>query len=219
MPKPKTIFWLTLGVVTTALVALVVVVGPRQLLANGYHTLTSDTEYAPGFSESAFRKIKIGDTEASAKAAIGAPLAGHPSEAYILWIYSSKPQPDFASLGHSDPLTEFTIFDFELDGTLKGAIGQLIPTPPKGNLYTSAIGDGQNSLSLSDAAIKALVTVGTTTADIEAKHGKPTAIYHSPTVRWLVYSRSPSGSNYVLRWVGIDKSGKVSALRSQRYLD
>ncbi|MCP3920113.1 MAG: hypothetical protein GY711_31695 [bacterium] len=61
--------WLTAAALGGALVAAILIVGPRELLTRGWIRLTEDTEYAPGFSEAAFGGIRVGDAGADVHAA------------------------------------------------------------------------------------------------------------------------------------------------------
>lgn len=52
------------------------------------------TVYAPGYSESAFRSIRLGMTTEQVKAILGAPLAEGKDEngAPVIWRYSASPR-------------------------------------------------------------------------------------------------------------------------------
>jgi hypothetical protein len=56
------------------------------MMGGGEHT-----EYADGFSEERFRRIRAGDSEASVRAALGEPLSVHTIAAKKFLTYSRSP--------------------------------------------------------------------------------------------------------------------------------
>ncbi|MCU0781536.1 MAG: hypothetical protein MUF04_10615 [Akkermansiaceae bacterium] len=71
------------------------------------------------------------------------------------------------------------------------------------------MGDGANPLALSKAEIETFKTAKVPPAEIEAKFGKPQAIFESKVVKWLTYAGGSFSSSHYIRKVGIDRAGNV----------
>ena len=84
---------------------------------------------------------------------------------------------------------------------------------------TIGMGDGQNFLGIKNTEIESLKKAGATRMEIEAKFGKPSGVFKSKVVRWLVYSKSPSSGNYQRCWIGLDAEGNVAVIKAERYWD
>lgn len=208
--------WIIVGAFAFLLVATIAYIGPLEVVRGIWISVTEDTEYAPGYTEIAFQKISIGDSEVSVRKALGAPLNEEGTDPSLRWLYTPHPEPvdAFGKEGeYPDVRFSFTEFSFGEDGTFIGAFGQVShgSTSTAAGTSTSSImmGDGANSLSLSDADIEKLKAAKATPAEIEVKFGKPQAVFDSKSVRWLKYSHSPGSKNFRQRAIGIDRAGKV----------
>ena len=219
----KQLFWILLVAATAIVLGVVVYVGPLGTLGHIIMSLSEDTEFAPGYSERAFQQIAIGDAEASVRAALGAPLSERRVEPYVCWLYAPDPAPEFEANGsYPDIQFSFTAIEFEEGGTFAGAFGQISNGSSKGLLSVSAsasFGDGMNTLSLTQAQIDMLKEEQATPQEIEARFGKPSAIFKSRVAKWLHYSHSPGSTHYRQRFIGIDRNGKVCRKRSEFYWD
>lgn len=206
--------WIPICVFITLLVGTTAYISPLEIIRGVVIYLSEDTEYAPGYSESAFRQISIGNTETSVKKALGNPLTESYAESYIRWLYAPDPIPEFEEDGeYPDMRYSFTTIDFAEDGTFVDAFGQISHGSSSTLLGTSGSGtilaDGGNFLSITNAQIKKLKSEKATSVQIEAKFGKPQAVFESRAVKWLQYSHSPGSKNYRQRLIGIDRDGKV----------
>jgi hypothetical protein len=73
--------------------------------------LTSDdTVYAPGYSATKFRRIRVGMSREEVTRALGKPLSVDPAPGYVMWVYAPddyrnprlvKPLSEFSSPSHS----------------------------------------------------------------------------------------------------------------------
>ena len=100
-----------LGLAGFALVGVLVLVvfGARFLFV---------TQYSPGYSEQAFRSVKMGDPEPSVTSKLGAPFSTNDCEPYVCWVYSADKQPDFRKDG--TPSGRYTTVTFK-----KGAVDSI----------------------------------------------------------------------------------------------
>jgi hypothetical protein len=217
------LLWIILGAGAVLLLAAVFYVGPIELLRRLVMNLTEQTKFAPGYSEGAFQKIAVGNSEADVRAALGAPLLEDRVEPYVSWLYAPVPSPDFEASGrYPDARFSFTAMKFSEDGVFVEAIGQISPGSSQNALGASGstlMGDGVNTLGLTEAQIAKLKSDKATAREVEVKHGKPNATYTSRTLRWLRYSTSPGGENHRVRAIGIDRDGKVCEKQSEYYWD
>lgn len=215
--------WIVLGAAIFLLAGIVAYVGPVAILRQVTILLSEDTEYAPGFSERAFRKIQLGDTEATVRATLGAPLRIDDAKPYVSWLYGPAPAPEFEADGtYPDVRFSFTAIRFDENGTFDGAFGQISRrsgTSLLGASATVSIGDGANTLSLTKAEVEKLKAAKTTPGQIAARFGKPQASFESRVAKWLVYSRSPGSRNYRQRLIGTDRDGNVCRKVSEIYWD
>jgi hypothetical protein len=168
-----------------------------------------DTEYAPGYPESAFRTVKIGTPEEEVLRLLGEPLQVREAAPYIWWLYSDQAQPNFETDGHASG--NYTRIWFNQAGLVERIFGQLTA----GN--SIFVGGGNNYLGLSDATIESLK--GKTQPEIQELYGPPTSIHESRVTKVLVYSRSPSSSNYMLRTIGINPQGQATRIQHEIYWD
>jgi hypothetical protein len=195
---PKRGAWFQAGITF-----LLSAIGGVLLLVGIYAALlfaSFDTEYAPGYSEKAFKSIKLAATEESVLSALGAPLSSEASEPYVEWIYSADRQPYFSD--HGVASGTYTTVTFDRNARVKHISGGR-----KTSANTFLFGEGHNSLNLTGDDIERLK--GTSQARIKEKFGSPQAIHEYKASKELSYSRSPSSSNYHLRKLGMDENGKV----------
>lgn len=169
-----------------------------------------DTEYAAGYTEKAFRAVRLGDTREAVFSRLGDPISSHETEPFRQWIFSDNKQPSFAESGVGNGT--YTIFTFGVSGTVKNVSGQTQPSA-----HTIRIGDGENFLKLKGEEIKNLH--GATLDEIGTRFGQPVAVYDYRASKVLEYSRSPSSSHYHLRKVGVDEDGKVVHIWRSIYWD
>ncbi len=211
------------AVFVIAIVGVFVLVGPKEVLSSILFSLSNDTEFAPGFSQDEFDKIKIGDPESAVISAVGKPISEYKSEAYTKIAFAGAPNPEFRKEGIVRGDVDYTTFTFSTDGTLKSAHGQKFISRTGGGMsnieITFQMGDAQNFLGIKNSEIEALKKTGATQAVIEAKYGKPAEFFESTVVRGLIYSRSPSSDNYHQRKIGLDEAGNVAKIVNKRYWD
>ena len=198
-------------------------VNPKFVLAETMMRLSEDTQYAAGFSESAFREIRVGDSVASVQKRLGRPLKSVKVAPYSVWLYAPKKHPQFADSGrYPDMRYSYTAVRFDKNGHFEKAFGQLNRTKTAGLVsvqVTASLGNGQNTLRLTDAQIQKLKQEKVTQAEFRKRLGGPSQKYTSDVVEWLEYSRSPGSNNYRIRKIGINGNGKVSKIRSELYWD
>jgi len=168
------------------------------------------TEYAPGYSASAFKTMALGDTRESVLSKLGEPLSSNNCQPFTQWIYSADDQPRFSDNGIGEGT--HTTVTFGRDECVRSISGQRSTAP---NSIT--VGDGANYLGLKNEDIKKWI--GSTPADIRKAFGTPAAVYHYNAATVLSYSRSPSSSHYYLRSLGIDDEGKVVHIWRSIYWD
>jgi outer membrane protein assembly factor BamE (lipoprotein component of BamABCDE complex) len=169
-----------------------------------------DTQYAPGYSERAFKSLKIGDSEERVVSLLGPPISAEVTEPYVEWVYSAEEQKDHAKDGSATGT--YTTVRFDGEGRVRDFSGQ---RQISRNSFT--FGDGQDYLALSNEQKRRLR--GSTQDEIRKHFGPPRSVYESKAARVLRYSRSPSSSNYHLRMVGLDKEKKVVHLWREIYWD
>ena len=171
------------------LAGVVVFIGPHKVLSRVVISMREDTEYAPGYSENAFRLVEIGDTESSVREALGVPVQESKTDPYVRWLYAPHPSPDFETGGSSpDSRYSFTTVDFGEDGTFIDAFGQISDPSSIGLLSvsrSSSFGDGVNTLALTKADIEKLKAEKATPEQVQAKFGKPRAVFESHVTKWL----------------------------------
>ena len=219
-------FWIPLAIVVSFLIGAVAYFGPRELLQSIVISVSEDTAYAPGYSESAFQEIAIGDTESGVREALGPPLKVFTANPCTIWLYTpdSDPVPAFEANGsYPDMRYSFTAVRFGEDGAFVEAFGQISHGSKTSPLDVSAsalfLGDGTNTLPLTSAEIEKLKSEKATADQIEARLGKPRSVFRCRARKWLQYSHSPGSKNYRLRMIGIDRDGKVSRVRREFYWD
>ena len=201
----------------------VAVVGPRETLQRIFLILSEDTEYAEGFSHRAFRSLELGTTETQALDTLGEPLEEWPSVPYTAWLYAPDPELEFNDQGTVEAVNpSYTQFLFDAEGILTDVIGQ-VATGGRSNgfstSFTAMFGPGVNTLNISAQEIDALKQSGANQALMEERYGAPQSTHEHRVVRWLRYTRSPTGSNYRQRAVGIDKDGHVCAINDSIWWD
>ena len=169
-----------------------------------------DTEYAPGYTEKAFRAVRLGDTQEAVLSRLGEPLSSRDTQPFQQWIFSADQQPAFPEIGIGNGT--YTTFTFDASGRVKNISGQTQLTA-----NTIRIGDGENFLKLKGESIKHFH--GATMGDIRTRFGEPVAVYDYRASRVLDYSRSPSSSHYHLKRLGTDQDGKVVHIWNSIYWD
>ncbi len=236
-PGWKLSLWLTTGFTAllifsllSAVVAKLFLHGRKRLLQAGFTFLIStavtpiilsavflafylldfDTEYAPGYSDKAFDSIAIGDSYETVLSKLGKPLSFSDNETYENWIYSVEQQSEYSKNGHGKGT--FTTFTFDETGKVKAVSGQIAVSS-----FKTCYGDGQNYLKLTNDDINELC--GKSKGEILKQFHSPAAVYNYKAAEVLTYSRSPSGSNYHLRSIGMDSAGKVVNIYKSFYWD
>lgn len=222
--RPFSITIISLIAIGTLLVGVVIYVGPRKLLESVVISLTEDTAYSPGYSESAFEQIAIGDTEANVRGTLGLPLREWSEEPFVRWLYAPEPSPEFEADGsYPDIRFSFTTIEFGQDRTFVDAFGQISQESSTTILGSSGsasfLADGSNTLSLTQEEIDKLKNEKATPEQIEARFGKPRAIFESRVVNWLQYSFSPGSTDYRQRLIGLDRDGRVCRKVNDIYWD
>ena len=84
----------------------------------------TDTEYAPGYSESPFQAIRIGDSREDVLRALGEPLEARVTDPWESWLYCDAPHPGYAESGGVGGT--FTQFTFDPDGRLTSVLAQKV---------------------------------------------------------------------------------------------
>lgn len=211
---------LVVGAMAGILVVLVALLwlDPRPAIASLWLTLTEDTEYAPGYTEDAFRAIAPGAPEFDVRVALGDPFEELDVEPYRAWLYADDAEARFDADGSLSRATSFTEFRFDLEGRLTGVAGGLHESLGGGE-YRITVGAGVNSLGLDGARIDELVANGAEREDVELLFGQPLDRFEAHEVRWLHYSRSPGSRNHRIRAMGIDAEGAVTRKRAEPYWD
>lgn len=205
---PQLAPWFQAGIaslVAAALAALLAVGVVAALMWSSF-----DTEYAPGYSAEAFSGIRVGDSYETVLSRLGEPLSSRQTEPFRSWIYSASEEPSFAKSGIGEGT--HTTFRFDGEGRVKLASGQTSPSP-----HTIRFGDGENHLRLKNEDIELLK--GASEGEIRNRFGPPVATYEYQASTVLIYSRSPSSSNYHLRNLGTDENGKVVHIWKSIYWD
>ena len=224
MTTPKKFLWIGLGVTLTALVSVCLIVGPLQVLRIVYFSISNDTEYAPGYSSKKFKQVKIGNAESDVLKLLGKPIKERSAVGYTYLLYAPRSVPEFEQTGDFTGSVDYTMILLDLDGKLTDIYGQKYLGSTSSGAFsniqvTMRLGDGENYLGIKKTDIDALKAANADRAAIEAKYGKPVGEFTSEVTRWLHYSRSPSSSDYLLRRIGLDDSGKVSRILSEQYMD
>jgi len=174
--------------------------------------LLINTEYAPGYSETAFGSISIGDTRHTVEARLGPPLASVASEPSEDWIYAAPGHRGFREDGGIEGT--FSWFIFGPEGTVKSTFGQ--------TELSRSLGSGSGRWDggyLGGSAESLAACEGLTREQLEARFGAPHIRVANTATEWLIYSRSPNGSHYRLREIGIDANGIVVEKKSYAYWD
>jgi hypothetical protein len=168
-----------------------------------------DTQYAPGYTENAFKSVKLGDSEETVKSLLGEPLSSYDSKPYVLWVYSAESQPDFPKAGIASG-THTTV-------TLERGAVTAISGRRQTSAHSFTYGQGHGFLAMTRQEIDGLK--GCSPEQFKQKYGPPRAVYEYKAFRVLRYSRSPSSSNYRLRTIGLDAEGKVVHVWRSIYWD
>ncbi|MBL8802726.1 MAG: hypothetical protein JNN27_12060 [Planctomycetes bacterium] len=199
----------------------VLVLTPTPDLQRLYLSAFGDTEYALGYSERVFDELPLGATYAEVTAALGPPLSEEPTEARVALLYASGPSDSFVRTGQVAELVSYTRFEFGDGERLSAVSGQLATVTglASAEIELDVSGNGRNHLKVDGSERERLIAAQSRPADIEARYGPPTATYRNDAVRWLKYSRSPSGSDYEQRWIGLDRDGRVCFKRAEAYFD
>ncbi len=220
MKKFTTIVALAIIVCLFAVVALI---GPFRILGESMMWFSEDTEYSTEFSEHAFLGVQEGDSEQRVLELLGEPLKSIETEPYLQWLYAPRFHDGFAAGGHyPDMRYSYTAIRFNESGMFQEAFGQIAGRTSinlLGASSTAYLGDGSNTLGISDVKIDELNNRQATTVQIEIEFGKPSQIFQSDVVKWLQYSRSPGSRNYRKRSIGLDKDGNVSRIVRDYYWD
>ena len=182
--------------------------GIRDLIVS----MIGETRYAPGYSESKFRALALGTTEAEVLRQLGAPLNKRAATRKLEWLYVDGPWPAFAREGEAPGHRSYTGVRFDSDGRLVDGLGQLASGFSAGSgtvqLDLPPL-RGSNRLGLDDKMLQALLAAGTTAEQFAARYGPPTEVYSTQALAWLEYSDSPSGTHHHVRRIGLDAEGRV----------
>lgn len=217
----------SLVISVVAVIAITAVIHPAKILGHGFMLFAkqflADTEYASVYSEKHFSGIAIGDDENQVLKKLGEPLNTSETTPYTSWLYTTGPIEPFTVNGDwPDSRCSFTAIRFDEDGKFVDAFGQVVGELKSGLLFSSvtgSFGDGENSLSLSNARSAELKKAGATPAQVRTQFGEPDAVFESSAIKWLRYSHSPGSTHYQLRMIAIDGNGKVCQKRSEFYWD
>jgi outer membrane protein assembly factor BamE (lipoprotein component of BamABCDE complex) len=94
---------------TSGLITPILWVGSLGILLSGIVAIlyfkSFDTRYAPGYSEAAFKSLKIGDTEQKVLSLLGKPMSTDGTEPFFEWIYSAEKQRHFSNSGEGSGTT------------------------------------------------------------------------------------------------------------------
>lgn len=204
MKKPRKLsFALLLLVLLAGLAGIAVTQLAKRLLA---------TEYAPGYSETAFRKIAVGDDKIEVLDRLGEPLQVWEKQPETFWVYGRVPEADIDDLRNNYVLeSSYTVIIFSPEEGVQRAYGQIVRD---GQLF---LGDGQNYLGLTAEEIGTLK--GQTAVAIQQQFGEPQSIYTDSSTEVWRYSRSPQDSHYHLRRIWFDAEGKVVRIDREIYWD
>lgn len=168
-----------------------------------------DTQYSAGYSETAFKSIRLGDAAQHVLAVLGNPLSSTDTKPFVTWIYSKDAQNRFSENGAGSGT--YTTVTFDGSGRVTGVFGQR----QESNHFI--VGAGQGHLALTNIDVDRLK--GTSADAIRREFGSPAAVYEYKACKLLWYSRSPSSSNYHLRMIGLNSEGKVVHIWREIYWD
>jgi hypothetical protein len=118
--------WILPGTLALILIAVISVIGPLNIVTSVVISLSEDTEYSAGYSESAFQKVEVGTGEAAVRSVLGAPLKESAAKPYMRWLYTPTTEPvrEFEENGgYPDIRFSFTTVDFGEDGLFTDAFG------------------------------------------------------------------------------------------------
>ena len=183
--------------------------------AAGFFVVSSflpDTEYAPGYSATAFDSIVVGDSLRTVESRLGTPLERRRSEPSEDWIYAAPGHPGFAKDGGIKGT--FSLFTFGPDGTVSSTLGQTELSRTAG--YSGGRWDGGY---LGGSAESLAACKGMTREQLEDRFGAPLIRVSNPATEWLIYSRSPNSGHYRLREIGLDANRNVVETRADTYWD
>jgi hypothetical protein len=186
------------------------------LLPAAFFLLCFDTQYAPGYSERAFKSIKIGETAERVLSRIGQPFSTNDTEPYVEWIYSGNRQPHFSDEGIGSGTNTIVTFKHGLVDNINGQ-SEESSTSGLTSTVTISIGPGSGYLKLTADDVTRLK--GATEDQIRKRFGPPTGLYEFKASHTWRYSRPSSKSNYYLRVVGFDDEGKVVHVWHSIYWD
>src|SRR5437879_27685 len=139
----------------------------------------------------------VGDTKDWFFSMIGAAFSTNDCEPYVQRVYSADKQSHFSKDGEASGT--YTTVTFK-KGSLENIFGHR-----KTSATSGIFGEDAGYLKLTRQEIGNLK--GSSQDLIRDKLGPPLAIYEYKASRTLHYFRSPSGSNYRQRIVGLDDEG------------
>jgi len=189
--------------------SLIVIVVLAIALPAAFFCLSFDTQYAPGYTERAFKSIRVGDTREQVTSLVGNPLSSYDTEPFVQWLYSGTPEPKFSH--HGEASGTHTSFTFK-NGLVENVTGQRRTSE---NSFVAGPGVGYLKLAAEDVE----KLKGASPEAVKEKFGPPVATYEYKATKVLVYSRAASKSNYHLRMVGLDGQGRVVRLWKSVYWD
>ena len=127
----------------------------------------------------------------------------------------------FAATGAIHELRAYTRFEFDREGRLASMRGQLVLERglTSGKILRDSSGAGKNHLGVTAQQLEQWKAQRANRSDIEARFGPPTAVHRHDAVRWMEYSRSPSSSSYLRRWIGLDGEGRFCFKLAEAHAD
>ena len=111
--------WILPGTLALIPIAVISAIGPLNMVTSVVISLSEDSEYSAGYSESAFQNVEVGAGEDAVRSVLGAPLNESAAKPYMRWLYTPTTEPvrEFEENGGCpDIRSSFTTVDFGEDG-------------------------------------------------------------------------------------------------------
>lgn len=209
------------AVLTVVALGIAIFLTPGPVLRETFLKVFGDTEFAARFDEAVFRSIPLGATREAVIAELGPPFGERDATPVHSIVYADGPVDAFAATGAIHELRAYTRFEFDREGRLDSMRGQLVLERglTSGKILRDSSGAGKNHLGVTAQQLEQWKAQRATRSDIEARFGPPTAVHRHDAVRWMEYSRSPSSSSYLRRWIGLDGEGRVCFQLAEAHAD